>query len=40
MTDIIWIPMALFEVTLALWLIFKGVAVSPARQPQPAHADD
>jgi hypothetical protein len=25
-TDIMWIPMAVFEVSLALWLIVKGVA--------------
>jgi hypothetical protein len=30
MTQLIWIPMALFEVALALWLIIKGV--SPARR--------
>lgn len=29
MTQLIWIPMALFEVALALWLIIKGA--SPAR---------
>ena len=29
-TGFMWIPMLLFEVTLALWLIFKGVG-SPAR---------
>ena len=27
-TYALWIPMGLFEVTFALWLIFKGVAVS------------
>jgi hypothetical protein len=25
-TDLVWIPMAVFEVVLALWLIIKGVA--------------
>ena len=30
MTNYVWIPMALFEVVFALWLIFKGVAT-----PQP-----
>lgn len=29
-TDLIWIPMALFEIPLAIWLIVKGVA-------EPAH---
>lgn len=30
--SIIWIPVAIFEVTLAFWLIFKGVAAgSPGR---------
>lgn len=28
-TDLVWIPMAAFEVALALWLIFKGVALRP-----------
>jgi hypothetical protein len=31
-TDIMWIPMAVFEVVLALWLIIKGV-VTPQGQP-------
>ena len=30
-SDLIWAPMALFEVVFALWLIIKGVAVPPAR---------
>ncbi|HEY6867167.1 MAG TPA: DUF4386 domain-containing protein [Candidatus Eisenbacteria bacterium] len=34
-TGLIWIPMAAFEVTLAVWLIVKGVAVRP-RSPSPA----
>ena len=29
----IWLPMLLFEVPLALWLIFKGVAAPAQRQP-------
>ena len=29
---IIWIPIGVFEVTFALWLIIKGVA-APAMQP-------
>lgn len=36
-TYVVWIPMAVFEVTLALWLIFKGTA-SPATAPRPAGA--
>jgi len=35
-TYVMWIPMALFEVALALWLIIKGVAVRPSR---PEHAE-
>lgn len=31
-TYVIWIPMALFEVVLALWLIVKGVAIRPSRE--------
>ena len=30
-----WLPMLVFEVTLALWLIFKGARM-PARQSHPA----
>jgi hypothetical protein len=30
-TYVMWIPMAVFEVTFALWLIMKGVAVPVAR---------
>ena len=33
----VWIPMAVFEVTLALWLIIKGVA-APPREPHQPHA--
>jgi hypothetical protein len=28
---IIWLPMLVFEVVLAFWLIFKGVAMSSSR---------
>jgi len=31
----LWLPMLVFEVTLALWLIFKGARM-PARQSHPA----
>jgi hypothetical protein len=31
-TSYMWLPMLLFEVVLALWLIFKGVAIPTARQ--------
>ena len=37
-TWVTWMPLAVFEVTLALWLIFKGVAVRPAPQSTPMHA--
>jgi hypothetical protein len=29
---LIWLPMLVFEVTLALWLLIKGVAMPPNRQ--------
>lgn len=32
----LWLPMLVFEVTLGLWLIFKGVAGQP-RRPTPAN---
>jgi hypothetical protein len=32
-TQLVWIPVALFEITLAFWLIVKGVAVPALRQP-------
>ena len=35
----VWIPMAVFEVALALWLIIKGVAMPPTRQSPPAGAE-
>jgi hypothetical protein len=38
-TDLMWIPMAVFEVTLGVWLIIKGVAIPATRQSQPAHAE-
>lgn len=31
-TDLMWLPMLAFEVTFALWLIIKGVAIPPRRQ--------
>jgi hypothetical protein len=30
-TQLVWIPVALFEITLAFWLIIKGVAVPALR---------
>ena len=36
-TELIWIPILLFEVSFAVWLIVKGVAAPPARQ-SPAQA--
>ncbi len=30
-TSLIWIPMAVFEVIFALWLLIKGVAAQPAK---------
>ena len=32
LTYFMWIPMALFEVALGLWLLIKGVATPPQRQ--------
>lgn len=31
-TYLVWIPMAVFEVTLGLWLLIKGVPMSPTRR--------
>jgi Domain of unknown function (DUF4386) len=31
-TDLMWFPMLAFEVTFALWLLIKGVAMPPRRQ--------
>jgi len=31
-TQVVWIPVALFEITLAFWLIIKGVAAPISRQ--------
>jgi hypothetical protein len=31
-TQLLWLPMAAFEIPLGLWLIFKGVATPGARQ--------
>lgn len=33
-----WMPMLVFEVALALWLLIKGVATPPTRQSPPAQA--
>jgi hypothetical protein len=30
-TQLMWIPMAIFEITVALWFIIKGVAPAPTR---------
>jgi hypothetical protein len=35
-TMVPWIPMALFELLLALWLLIKGVAVRSATYPTPS----
>ncbi len=35
---LVWLPMLVFEVVLALWLLIKGVAIPPNRQSPPAHA--
>ena len=32
-TELMWLPMLAFEVALAVWLIVKGVAAPPRRQP-------
>ena len=32
-TQLMWLPMLAFEVALALWLLIRGVAVSPSRSP-------
>jgi hypothetical protein len=37
-TFVPWIPMALFEVILALWLLIKGVAVRSGREVAAPHA--
>jgi hypothetical protein len=34
-TELIWLPMLAFEVSLALWLIIKGAAMPPRRQSEP-----
>jgi hypothetical protein len=31
-TQLMWIPMAAFEIPLALWLLIKGVAMPARRQ--------
>ena len=37
-TSFMWIPMAVFEVALAFWLLIKGVAMPVTRQQSPVHA--
>jgi hypothetical protein len=37
-TTFMWLPMLLFEVVLALWLILRGVRVPTQRQPQLSFA--
>jgi hypothetical protein len=37
-TFFVWLPMLVFEVALALWLLIKGVAMPPNRRSPPAHA--
>jgi Domain of unknown function (DUF4386) len=37
-TQLIWLPMAAFEIPLALWLLIKGVAI-PAPNVAPARVD-
>jgi Ca2+/Na+ antiporter len=32
-TQLMWLPMAAFEIPLGLWLLIKGVAMPPLRQP-------
>lgn len=32
-TQLMWLPMLAFEVTLGLWLLIKGAALPPRRQP-------
>jgi len=33
---LVWMPLLVFEVAFALWLLVKGVAVPPARQAAPS----
>jgi hypothetical protein len=35
LASVMWIPMAVFEVAFALWLLIKGVAAQPARTGGP-----
>jgi hypothetical protein len=37
-TYVPWIPMALFEVILAVWLLTRGVAVRPSRETSTPYA--
>jgi hypothetical protein len=32
-TELVWLPLLVFEVPLAFWLIFRGVAMPQRRQP-------
>jgi len=38
-TQLMYLPMAAFEIPLALWLIIKGVGMPAARNVAPSHAD-
>ena len=38
-TWLVWLPMLVFEVVLALWLLIKGVAVPAARSVASSRAD-
>jgi hypothetical protein len=40
LTWLIWLPMLLFEVALALWFLFKGVAMRTARHVVSPLADE
>jgi hypothetical protein len=34
-----YLPMVVFEISVGLWLLVKGIALSPARNVAPLHAD-
>lgn len=38
-TWLVWLPMLVFEVVLALWLLIKGVAMPAAQNATLSHAD-
>ena len=38
-TQLMWIPMAAFEIPLGLWLLVKGVAMPPILQSRPGHTE-